>query len=127
MLDGRDRRLYRALFVSLRYVAFKLVNGLGYPTQKPLALLDRIIRASSDPGQVILDPFCGCGTTVEAAEKAGRNWIGIDIAIHAVKVIEGRLTELGEARGKKVDYELELLPRDFPDDADDARKGAHRS
>lgn len=86
---------------------------IGYPTQKPLVLLDRIIRASSNPGQVVLDPFCGCGTTIEAAEQAGRRWIGIDIAVHAVKVIEGRLTELGEKRGRKVEYELELLPRDF--------------
>jgi site-specific DNA-methyltransferase (adenine-specific) len=86
---------------------------IGYPTQKPLVLLDRIIRASSSPGQVILDPFCGCGTTIEAAEKADRRWIGIDIAVHAVKVIEGRLDYLGEKRNRKVDYEIELLPRDF--------------
>jgi site-specific DNA-methyltransferase (adenine-specific) len=85
----------------------------GYPTQKPLALLDRIIRASSNPGQVVLDPFCGCGTTVEAAEQADRQWIGIDIAVHAVKVIEGRLADLAEKRGRHVDYEIELLPRDF--------------
>lgn len=86
---------------------------IGYPTQKPLALLDRIIQASSDPGQVVLDPFCGCGTTVEAAERAGREWIGIDIAVHAVKVIERRLAELAEKRSAKVPYTIELLPRDF--------------
>jgi site-specific DNA-methyltransferase (adenine-specific) len=85
----------------------------GYPTQKPLTLLDRIIQASSKPGQVVLDPFCGCGTTVEAAERAGRRWIGIDVAVHAVKVIEGRLAELAEQRGKPVAYDIELLPRDF--------------
>lgn len=85
----------------------------GYPTQKPLTLLDRIIQASSKPGQVVLDPFCGCGTTVEAAERAGRRWIGIDVAVHAVKVIEGRLAELAEQRGKSVSYDIELLPRDF--------------
>lgn len=86
---------------------------VGYPTQKPLALLDRIIRASSNADQVILDPFCGCGTTIEAAELAGRRWIGIDVAVHAVKVIEGRLADLSEKRGRKVDYDIELLPRDF--------------
>jgi len=85
----------------------------GYPTQKPLALLDRIIRASSRPGQVILDPFCGCGTTVDAAERADRMWIGIDIAVHAVKVIEGRLIGLGKKRNHPVTYDIELLPRDF--------------
>ena len=52
---------------------------LGYPTQKPLSLLERIISASSNPGDVVLDPFCGCGTTVHAAQKLGRQWIGIDI------------------------------------------------
>ena len=58
---------------------------LGYATQKPLALLERIIAASSNPGDVVFDPFCGCATTLEAAERLNRRWIGIDIAIHAVK------------------------------------------
>ncbi|MFL6856536.1 MAG: DNA methyltransferase [Allosphingosinicella sp.] len=64
---------------------------IGYPTQKPLALLERIIQASSKPGDTVLDPFCGCGTTIEAAQRAGRKWIGADIAYHAIRVIEGRL------------------------------------
>src|SRR5581483_2129302 len=51
---------------------------LGYPTQKPLALLRRVIEASTDPGMTVLDPFCGCGTTVEAAQHLERDWIGID-------------------------------------------------
>jgi site-specific DNA-methyltransferase (adenine-specific) len=54
-------------------------EALGYPTQKPLALLERIIGASSNPGDVVLDPFCGCGTAVHAAQKLGRQWIGIDV------------------------------------------------
>jgi len=62
-----------------------------YPTQKPSDLLKRIIQASSNRGDVILDPFCGCGTTIEAAEELGRQWIGIDVAYHAIKVIEDRL------------------------------------
>ena len=66
---------------------------MGYATQKPLALLERIIAASSNPGDVVLDPFCGCATTMEAAQKLGREWIGIDIAIHAIKrVARVRLT-----------------------------------
>ena len=52
---------------------------LGYPTQKPIELLERLVRASSNEGDVVLDPFCGCGTAVAAAEKLGRSWIGIDI------------------------------------------------
>src|SRR5207253_7204024 len=66
---------------------------LGYPTQKPLALLERIINASSNKGDVVLDPFCGCGTAVHAAQKLGRRWIGIDITHLAISLIEKRLTE----------------------------------
>ncbi|MGY5775465.1 DNA methyltransferase [Rhizobium sp. LEGMi135b] len=64
---------------------------LGYPTQKPLSLLTRIICASSNPGDVILDPFCGCGTAVHAAEKNDRHWIGIDVTFPAIQVINDRL------------------------------------
>lgn len=68
-------------------------DSLGYPTQKPLTLLERIILASSDPGDIVFDPFCGCGTTIYAATKLGRTWIGCDIAILAVKLIREVLTE----------------------------------
>jgi DNA modification methylase len=75
---------------------------LGYPTQKPLALLERIIEASSNPGDLVLDPFCGCGTAVAAAQKLGRRWIGIDITHLAIAVIRARLhdsfPELGEVK-----------------------------
>jgi DNA modification methylase len=64
---------------------------LGYPTQKPLALLDRIIKASSPPGGVVLDPFCGCGTAVDAAQALDRKWVGIDIAYIAIDLIRNRL------------------------------------
>jgi site-specific DNA-methyltransferase (adenine-specific) len=64
---------------------------IGYPTQKPLALLNRIVQSSTKPGALVLDPFCGCGTTIEAAHRAGRRWVGVDVAYHAVRVIEGRL------------------------------------
>lgn len=66
---------------------------LGYPTQKPLALLERIIAASSNEGDVVLDPFCGCGTAVHAAQKLNRRWIGIDITHLAVGLIERRLKD----------------------------------
>jgi len=66
---------------------------LGYPTQKPLALLDRIISASSNPGDLVLDPFCGCGTAVHAAEKLGRRWAGIDITHLAISLIDKRLKD----------------------------------
>jgi site-specific DNA-methyltransferase (adenine-specific) len=69
---------------------------LGYPTQKPLALLERIIKASTDPGDVVLDPFCGCGTAVVAAQTLGRHWIGIDITYLAINVMKRRLIETFE-------------------------------
>lgn len=67
---------------------------LGYPTQKPLALLERIIQASSNPGDVVLDPFCGCGTTIAAAEKLGRRWIGIDITHLSIALLKYRLNQM---------------------------------
>ena len=66
---------------------------LGYPTQKPLALLERIIAASSNPGDVVLDPFCGCGTTVHAAQKMERRWIGIDVTHLAIGLVKRRLID----------------------------------
>jgi site-specific DNA-methyltransferase (adenine-specific) len=66
---------------------------LGYPTQKPVALLERILSASSNEPDLVLDPFCGCGTTVHAAQKLNRQWIGIDITNLAISLIEKRLTD----------------------------------
>jgi site-specific DNA-methyltransferase (adenine-specific) len=67
---------------------------LGYPTQKPLALLERIIESSSSEGATVLDPFCGCGTAIAAAQKLGRQWIGIDITHLAIGLIKSRLRDL---------------------------------
>src|SRR5207245_88534 len=76
---------------------------LGYPTQKPLALLERIIQASSNPGDWVLDPFCGCGTTVAAAQKLGRNWIGIDITHLSIALLKYRLKDMF---GEKVSFKV---------------------
>ncbi|MCA3630148.1 MAG: restriction endonuclease [Methylobacterium sp.] len=84
-------------------------EALGYPTQKPLALLERILAASSNEGDVVLDPFCGCGTTVHAAEKMGRRWIGIDITTIAIEMIEKRLVQAFP----RVQYELTGMPKDM--------------
>ncbi len=86
---------------------------LGYPTQKPVALLERILNASSNPGDVVLDPFCGCGTTVYAAQKLGRQWIGIDITHLAIGLIEKRLNDAYQG--------LEYKVHGTPMDADAAR------
>ena len=67
------------------------LERLGYPTQKPLALLERIIEASSYTGDVVFDPFCGCATACLAAERKGRKWIGCDISERAYSLIEQRL------------------------------------
>jgi site-specific DNA-methyltransferase (adenine-specific) len=66
---------------------------LGYPTQKPVVLLERILEASSRPGDVVLDPFCGCGTTIAAAQKLDRRWTGIDITHLAIGLIKHRLLD----------------------------------
>lgn len=66
---------------------------LGYPTQKPLALLERIISSSSNPGDIVLDPFCGCGTAVAAAEKLGRRWVGIDITHLSIALQKYRMED----------------------------------
>ena len=81
---------------------------LGYPTQKPLALLERIIRASSNPGDLVLDPFCGCGTAVEAAQNLGRRWLGIDVEPLAVDLMARRLRDRCG-----VDPQIRGIPYDF--------------
>ena len=81
------------IIYDIRPVGSQSKQRLGYPTQKPLALLDRIIRSSSNEGDVVFDPFCGCGTTIYAAHEAGRSWIGCDVAILAVRLVEGQLKE----------------------------------
>jgi hypothetical protein len=83
------------LWVDLDPINSRARERLGYPTQKPEALLERIIRSSSDRQQIVLDPFCGCGTTVAVAEQLGRQWIGIDISPRAVEIMKQRLHRLG--------------------------------
>jgi len=76
---------------------------LGYPTQKPETLLERIIKASSKEDNLILDPFCGCGTTMAVAQKLKRKWIGVDISPTAISLVEKRLEKLGAIKGKDFD------------------------
>jgi len=82
---------------------------LGYPTQKPLALLERIISASSNLGDVVLDPFCGCGTTVHAAQKLERQWTGIDITHLAISLIEKRLRDAFAG----IEFDVHGTPKDL--------------
>lgn len=81
------------VWTDIRPVAPGPGERLGYPTQKPVELLERIIGTSSNPGDVVLDPFCGCGTAVIAAQKLDRRWIGIDITYLAIAVMRARLRD----------------------------------
>jgi len=104
---------------------------LGYPTQKPVVLLERIISASSDQGDVVMDAYCGCGTTLAAAQKLGRRWIGIDISQSAIRVVEQRLKKIGaanfEVHGlvKSLKQLRELEPFEFQNWAINAVYGQH--
>ncbi|MEX2376731.1 MAG: DNA methyltransferase [Dehalococcoidia bacterium] len=90
-LDETTGRPLQDVWTDLPPVNSQAKERLGYPTQKPEALLERIIEASSNPGDIVLDPFCGCGTAVAAAHKLGRQWIGIDITYLAVALMKNRL------------------------------------
>ena len=97
---------------DIPYINSQAKERTGYPTQKPLALLERIIRASSKKGDVVLDPFCGCATTCVAAQQLGRRWIGIDIEEKAVDILMERLSgDLGFVK----DF---TYPTDFPQRTD---------
>lgn len=86
---------------------------LGYPTQKPLELLERIIEAACPPDGVVMDPFAGCGTTIDAAERLGRNWIGVDVTYLSVDLITKRLRD---THGDEIMERVEVhgIPRDLP-------------
>ena len=91
-------------------------ESLGYPTQKPEALLERIIRASSQEGDMVLDPFCGCGTAIAAAQKLGRRWIGINITHLAINLIRHRLHDAFGAAVAQT-YQVIGEPKALPDAA----------
>ncbi len=108
-LDEQRGRPLGDVWTDIPPINSQAQERLGYPTQKPLALLERIINASSNPGDVVLDPFCGCGTAVHAAQKLGRNWIGIDITPLAITLIEKRLKEAFPA----LQFAVEGIPTDL--------------
>lgn len=109
VLEDESKGLPRRDVWELSILAGSSKERLGYPTQKPLALLERIIQASSNPGDVVLDPFCGCGTALHAAQKLGRQWIGIDITHLAISLIEKRLRDAFPGIG----FETHGTPKDF--------------
>jgi DNA modification methylase len=98
---------------DIQPIGAQAAERLGYPTQKPLALLERIINASSNPGDVVFDPFCGCGTTIAAAQKLGRKWIGIDITHLSIALQKYRLKDSFGLEEKK-EYDVKGEPEDLP-------------
>ena len=110
-LDEMQGNPVDTIWEDVRPIQAQAKERLGYPTQKPQALLERIIEASSNEGDVVLDPFCGCGTAVAAAEKLKRRWIGVDVTHLAVALMKNRLkTGFNIVPGK--DYEVVGEPAD---------------
>jgi DNA modification methylase len=93
-LDEMPGVALQNMWIDIPPIASQSAERLGYPTQKPLALLDRIIKASSNPNDIVLDAFCGCGTALVAAENLGRQWIGIDVSPTACRVMAKRLRDV---------------------------------
>jgi len=119
-LDEQEGVPVDSIWTDIPPIQSQSDESLGYPTQKPLALLDRILKASSNKGDVVLDAFCGCGTTLVAAQLLKRKWIGIDISPTACRVMAGRLRKACHLR-EGTDFWL----RDLPKSATDLRKYPH--
>jgi site-specific DNA-methyltransferase (adenine-specific) len=110
------------VWVDINPLNSQAQERLGYPTQKPTALLDRIILTSTNEGDVILDPFCGCGTAVHSAQKNGRGWTGIDITHLAISLIERRLRDAFP----ECKFDTLGTPKDFESAADLAERDKYQ-
>jgi len=110
-LDEMPGRPITTVWTDIPPINSQAQERLGYPTQKPEALLERIIRASSNEGDTVLDPFCGCGTTIAVAERLGRLWIGVDITYLAVNLMKRRLADT--FRDELSRYEVIGDPKDL--------------
>jgi len=117
-LDAQSGTPVSDIWADIPPINSQAQERLGYPTQKPEALLDRIITASSNEEDTVFDPFCGCGTTIAAAHKLNRRWIGIDITNLAITLIRSRLSD---TFGGTVEYEVIGEPVSLPDAAKLAR------
>lgn len=111
-LEEMPGNLITNVWNDINPINSQAAERLGYPTQKPLALLERIINASSNPGDVVLDPFSGCGTAIAAAQHLGRNWIGIDITHLAIAMHKARLKDMYNLTAG-VDYRVVGEPEDL--------------
>lgn len=111
-LDEQRGKAIGDVWADIPPINSQAQERLGYPTQKPEALLERIIKTGSNAGNVVLDPFCGCGTAVAVAQRTGRQWVGIDITHLAITLIRHRLFT---AYGGKAEYEVVGEPVSLPD------------
>jgi site-specific DNA-methyltransferase (adenine-specific) len=111
-LDEQRGKPLGDVWTDIPPINSQAAERLGYPTQKPEALLERIIRASSNEGDVVLDPFCGCGTAVTVSQRLNRTWIGIDVTHLAINLIKGRLKDMFKLEPKK-DYQVIGEPEDL--------------
>jgi site-specific DNA-methyltransferase (adenine-specific) len=121
-LDASKGTPTQTVWSDISPLSGSMAERLGYPTQKPLALLERIISASSNEGAVVLDPFCGCGTAVHAAQKLGRQWIGIDITHLAISLIEKRLKDAFPG----ITFEVHGTPKDLASARDLAERDKYQ-
>ncbi len=109
-LDEQEGTPLDDVWVDIRPVQSQAKERLGYPTQKPLALLQRIIASSTNKGDIVFDPFCGCGTAIYASHMLDRKWIGCDIAILSINLVQNVLLErYGLQEGKH--YRVDGIPR----------------
>jgi site-specific DNA-methyltransferase (adenine-specific) len=108
-LDEMEGGVMGCVWTDIPPINSQAQERLGYPTQKPVALLNRIIQASSNEGDIVLDPFCGCGTTIHSSQKLKRQWVGIDITHLAISLIEKRLNDAFPG----ITYQVHGTPRDI--------------
>ncbi len=111
-LDEMSGTLVKDMWYDIEHLHGSSNEYMGYQTQKPEALLERIIRAGTNEGDVVLDPFCGCGTAVAVAERLKRRWIGIDVTYLAIDLIRKRLQD--SFKNELAPYEEIGLPQDVP-------------
>ncbi|MEI6499938.1 MAG: DNA methyltransferase [Armatimonadota bacterium] len=119
-LDEQEGTPVDSIWTDIAPIQANSDERLGYPTQKPLALLERIIEASSNKGDIVLDAFCGCGTALHAAQKLGRKWIGIDVSPTACRVMAQRLEAKCHIREGK-----DFFVRDLPKTEEELRAYPH--
>jgi len=124
-LDEKAGKSLQSVWTDIPRIPNTSAERLGYPTQKPEALLERILRVSSKEGDAVLDPFCGCGTTIAVAQRLNRRWVGIDITHLAIGLIKSRLRDhFGDEVSKA--YQVIGEPTSLPDAGELAKEDPYQ-